>query len=48
MTRCPKCNTSVDEILESGFVGCEKCYEIPEIRDAVKKMYKGKKHKETL
>lgn len=42
---CPKCHTSVEEILETGFVGCEKCYELPEIKQAVDRMYKGKKHK---
>ena len=42
---CPKCNTSVDEILETGFVGCEKCYEIEEIKLAVDKLFDGKKHK---
>ena len=42
---CPKCGTSVDEILETGFVGCEKCYELPKIKMAVDKMFGGKKHK---
>lgn len=43
--RCFKCNTSVQEIMETGFVGCEKCYDMPEIREAVDRMFKGKKHK---
>lgn len=42
---CPKCHTSVEEILETGFVGCEKCYELPAIKMAVEKLYCGKKHK---
>lgn len=42
---CSKCNTSVQEILETGFVGCEKCYEMPEIKTAVDKLFGGKKHK---
>lgn len=41
---CPKCHTSVDEILETGFVGCEKCYELPVVKAAVDKMYGGKRH----
>lgn len=42
---CSQCGTSVQEILETGFVGCEKCYEMPAIKEAVNKMYNGKKHK---
>jgi len=42
---CPKCLTSVEEIMETGFVGCEKCYELTQIKKAVEKMYDGKKHK---
>ena len=45
MERCPKCGTSVEEILETGFVGCEKCYELPTIKKAVEKMFNRKKHK---
>lgn len=41
---CPKCGTFVSEILETGFVGCEKCYDIPEIRSAIDKMFGGKRH----
>lgn len=44
---CPKCGTSVKEILETGFVGCEKCYDLPEIRAAVDKMFGGKRHPKT-
>lgn len=42
---CPKCKTSVAEILETGFVGCEKCYDLPEIKAAVESLFSGKKHK---
>lgn len=42
---CPKCKTSVKEILETGFVGCEKCYELPQVKAAVDKIFDGKKHK---
>ena len=45
MERCPKCGTTANKILETGFVGCEKCYEMPSIKKAVDKMYGGKKHK---
>lgn len=45
MEKCPKCGTTADEILETGFVGCEKCYELPEIKKAIEKMYGGRKHK---
>ena len=43
---CPNCGTSVEEILETGFVGCEKCYEMPQIKAAIDNMFGGKKHKE--
>lgn len=45
MQECPKCHTSVEEIMQTGFVGCEKCYEIPQVRDAINKLFSGKKHK---
>ncbi len=41
---CSKCHTSADEILETGFVGCEKCYELPSVKKAVDKMFGGKRH----
>ena len=44
MDVCPKCGTSVEEILETGFVGCEKCYEMPKIKEVVDKMFGGKRH----
>ncbi len=43
---CPKCATSAAEILETGFVGCEKCYELPSVKAAVEKLYDGKRHKQ--
>ena len=46
MSKCPYCNTSYNEILQTGFVGCDKCYsEISELKEAVKKMYGNKTHK---
>ena len=42
---CPKCKTPAQEILETGFVGCEKCYELPTIKAAVDKLFNGKRHK---
>jgi len=45
MEVCPKCKTSAQEILETGFVGCEKCYEMPTIRAAVDRLFCGKRHK---
>ncbi len=43
---CPKCGTSVKEIFQTGFVGCENCYELPQIKEAVDKKFAGKKHTE--
>ena len=46
MNRCPYCGTSYSEILQTGFVGCAKCYqEIDELKDAVNDLYGNKKHK---
>ncbi len=46
MNKCPYCNTSYNEILQTGFVGCSRCYEeIEELKLAVKSMYGGKTHK---
>ncbi len=46
MNKCPYCNTSYNEILQTGFVGCSRCYEeIEELQIAVEKMYAGKSHK---
>jgi len=46
MKICPYCNTSFEEICQSGFVGCSHCYqEIEELKETLKKMYGDKKHK---
>lgn len=45
---CPKCHTSVEEIMQTGFVGCEKCYELPVVKRAVERMFEGKKHPQNL
>lgn len=45
LEKCPHCGTSVDEILSTGFVGCEQCYKLPTIEQAVRKMFGGKTHK---
>ena len=46
MERCPYCNTSYEEIMQTGFVGCEKCYiEIQSLQTVVANLYNGKKHK---
>lgn len=46
MSKCPYCNTSYNEILQTGFVGCSRCYqEIEELKNAVKKIYSDKKHR---
>lgn len=42
---CSHCKTSYEDIFESGFVGCEHCYqEIDNLRLALNSMYQGKKH----
>ena len=46
MKICPYCNTTYNEIMQTGFVGCSRCYlEIADLKEAVAKMYNGKKHK---
>ena len=46
MNKCPYCDTTYNEILQTGFVGCARCYqEIEPLKEAVKKMYPNKKHK---
>ena len=46
MSKCPYCNTSYSEILQTGFVGCCHCYfEIEGLKETIKKMYGDKKHK---
>lgn len=43
--QCNYCKTSLNEIFETGFVGCEKCYEMEEVKLLVEKIYGNKKHK---
>ena len=46
MDKCPNCNTTYREILQTGFVGCEQCYQnIDELKNAVKSLYKGKRYR---
>lgn len=46
MQKCPYCQTTYKEIVQTGFVGCEHCYqEIEPLKEAVAKMYQGKTHK---
>lgn len=46
MDKCPNCNTTYREILQTGFVGCEQCYQnIDELKNAVKSLYQGKKYR---
>lgn len=46
MDICENCGTSYSEIVESGFVGCEKCYSnITNLQVAIDKMYDGRKHR---
>lgn len=45
MEKCAKCGTTAEEILQTGFVGCEKCYDLPTIKKAVQNLYGGKRHK---
>ncbi len=46
MSKCPYCLTTYKEIMQTGFVGCEHCYqEIPELQEALDKLYGDKRHK---
>ena len=46
MNKCPYCNTSYSEIVQTGFVGCQRCYqEIDELKKTVHILYGEKKHK---
>lgn len=46
MSRCSYCNTTYKEVLQTGFVGCEHCYEeMKNLRVVVKNLYGGKTHK---
>lgn len=46
MNKCPYCNTSYNEIMQTGFVGCQRCYqEIDELKNTISKLYGDKQHK---
>lgn len=46
MEVCENCGTSYNEIVESGFVGCEKCYRnIRNLQVTIDRMYEGRKHR---
>ena len=46
MNTCPYCNTTYNEVLQTGFVGCSHCYqEIDDLKQGVADLYHGKKHK---
>lgn len=46
MNRCPYCHSSYGEILQTGFVGCQRCYEeIDGLKEALNELYGDKKHK---
>ena len=46
MNTCPYCNTTIEEILQTGFVGCSRCYsEIEKLQEILAKMYGDKKHR---
>jgi len=44
--KCPYCGTTYEEIIQTGFVGCEHCYNtIPLLQETLKGLYGQKKHK---
>ena len=46
MNKCPYCNTTFNEVLQTGFVGCSHCYtEIQPLKEKIVKMHEGKKYK---
>ncbi|MBQ8909386.1 MAG: hypothetical protein IJY90_03775 [Clostridia bacterium] len=46
MNKCPYCNTSYNEILQTGFVGCSRCYsEIEMLGQNISQMHLGKTYK---
>ncbi len=45
MEVCPYCGTLKDEIYKTGFVGCEKCYLLPSVREYVRCYVSDKSHK---
>ena len=45
MKKCPYCDTTEEEILQTGFVGCQHCYsEIDGLQEILKGIYGDKKH----
>lgn len=46
MNKCPYCQSSFAEILQTGFVGCQRCYEeIEGLKNSLSKLYGDKTHK---
>lgn len=46
MNKCPYCNTTFNEIKQTGFVGCARCYqEIDQLKSFVHQLYGDKKHR---
>lgn len=46
MNICPYCQTSYNEILQTGFVGCQHCYqEIDPLKQTLESLYDGKTHR---
>lgn len=43
---CPDCNTTSEEFIKSGFVGCPKCYKVfePLVVQTVKKLQQSDRH----
>lgn len=40
MSECPYCHTTYQEIIQTGFVGCEHCYQtISQLQQAVQSLY---------
>ena len=46
LNKCSYCGTSYEEIMQTGFVGCENCYkEIDELQKQLASLYADKKHR---
>lgn len=46
MNKCSFCGTELQEILQTGFVGCENCYkQIDGLKEMVANLYDGKKYR---
>ena len=46
MNKCPYCQSSFSEILQTGFVGCQRCYdEIEGLKEVLSNLYGDKTHK---